>query len=170
MQTKSSLHRDAPLRPAAVSRSGVTPVAALLAALILAIISLPLLVNNDFLIHSLIMVMYFAYLASAWNLMCGYVGQISFGHSVFSGVGGYCSVLLLTGMGLSPWLGMFAGGALAAVLAVMIGFPTMRLRGPYFALTTIAVAEMIRIWVENTDEFYGIRLKGAEGLSVPLIG
>lgn len=170
MQTKSSLHRDAPLRPFAVSRSGVTPVAALLAALILAIISLPLLVNNDFLIHSLIMVMYFAYLASAWNLMCGYVGQISFGHSVFSGVGGYCSVLLLTGMGLSPWLGMFAGGALAAVLAVMIGFPTMRLRGPYFALTTIAVAEMIRIWVENTDEFFGIRLKGAEGLSVPLIG
>jgi branched-chain amino acid transport system permease protein len=170
MQTKSSLHRDAPLRPAAVSRSSVTPVAALLAALILAIISLPLLVNNDFLIHSLIMVMYFAYLASAWNLMCGYVGQISFGHSVFSGVGGYCSVLLLTGMGLSPWLGMFAGGALAAVLAVMIGFPTMRLRGPYFALTTIAVAEMIRIWVENTDEFFGIRLKGAEGLSVPLIG
>jgi branched-chain amino acid transport system permease protein len=73
-------------------------------------------------------------------------------------------------MGLSPWLGMFAGGALAAVLAVMIGFPTMRLRGPYFALTTIAVAEMIRIWVENTDEFFGIRLKGAEGLSVPLIG
>jgi branched-chain amino acid transport system permease protein len=102
--------------------------------------------------------------------MCGYVGQVSFGHSVFSGVGGYCSVLLLTGMGMSPWLGMLVGGVAAAALAVVIGFPTMRLRGPYFALTTIAVAEIVRIWFENTDQVFGIVLKGAEGLSVPLIG
>jgi branched-chain amino acid transport system permease protein len=73
-------------------------------------------------------------------------------------------------MGLSPWLGMLIGGLLAAFLAVLIGFPTMRLRGPYFALTTIAVAEMVRIWVENTDRVMGIHLKGAEGLSVPLVG
>ena len=131
---------------------------------------LPLVVNDEFLVHSLIMVLYFAYLASAWNLMCGYVGQISFGHSVFSGVGGYVSVLLLTGAGWSPWLGMLVGGALSAVLAVGIGYPTMRLRGPYFALTTIAFAEIIRIWFENTDVVFGIALKGAEGLSVPLVG
>lgn len=131
---------------------------------------LPLIVKDEFYLHSLIMVLYFAYLASAWNLMCGYVGQISFGHSVFSGVGGYCSVLLLTGMGMSPWLGMLVGGVMAAILAVAIGFPTMRLRGPYFALTTIAVAEIVRIWVENTDTVFGIHLKGAEGLSVPLVG
>ena len=137
--------------------------------LLLLACGLPFLVDN-FMIHSLIMVLYFAYLACAWNLMCGYVGQISFGHSVFSGVGGYTSVLLLTGMGMSPWLGMLVGGVLAAILAVAIGYPTMRLRGPYFALTTIAVAEMVRIWVENTDNFFGIALKGAEGLSVPLLG
>lgn len=127
-------------------------------------------VADDFLVHSSIMVLYFAYLACAWNLMCGYVGQISFGHSVFCGVGGYTSVILLTALGLSPWLGMLVGGVLAAILAVMIGYPTMRLRGPYFALTTIAVAEMVRMWVENTDNFLGIPLKGAEGLSVPLVG
>lgn len=131
--------------------------------------ALPLFAD-DFLVHASIMVLYFAYLASAWNLMCGYVGQISFGHSVFSGVGGYTSVILLTSLGLSPWLGMLVGGVLAAMLAVVIGYPTMRLRGPYFALTTIAVAEMLRMWVENTDEFLGIPLKGAEGLSVPLLG
>ncbi|MYZ42781.1 branched-chain amino acid ABC transporter permease [Schauerella aestuarii] len=139
------------------------------ALLLLLACGLPFLVDS-FMIHSLIMVLYFAYLACAWNLMCGYVGQISFGHSVFSGVGGYTSVLLLTGMGMSPWLGMLVGGVLAAILAVAIGYPTMRLRGPYFALTTIAVAEMVRIWVENTDNFFGIALKGAEGLSVPLLG
>lgn len=139
-------------------------------ALLLIGLALPMVVKDEFYLHSLIMVLYFAYLASAWNLMCGYVGQISFGHSVFSGVGGYCSVLLLTGMGFSPWLGMLAGGGAAAILAVAIGFPTMRLRGPYFALTTIAVAEIVRIWVENTDTVFGIPLKGAEGLSVPLVG
>lgn len=141
-----------------------------IAALLLACIALPLVLHDEFLIHSVIMVLYFAYLASAWNLMCGYVGQISFGHSVFSGVGGYASVLLLTGMGLSPWLGALAGGVAAALLSVAMGYPTMRLRGPYFALTTIAFAEIIRIWFENTDVVFGIQLKGAEGLSVPLVG
>ena len=144
--------------------------AAIAAILLAAGLAAPLVVRDEFFLHSLIMVLYFAYLASAWNLMCGYVGQVSFGHSVFSGVGGYCSVLLLTGMGLSPWLGMLAGGLLAAALAVLIGFPTMRLRGPYFALTTIAAAEIVRIWVENTDHVFGIAIKGSEGLSVPLIG
>lgn len=138
--------------------------------LLLAALGLPLVLHDEFLIHSVIMVLYFAYLACAWNLMCGYVGQISFGHSVFSGVGGYASVLLLTGIGLSPWIGMLVGGVAAALLAVAMGYPTMRLRGPYFALTTIAFAEIIRIWFENTDVVFGINIKGAEGLSVPLIG
>lgn len=140
-----------------------------MAALALALL-LPLFVKDEFLLHSMVMVLYFAYLASAWNILCGYVGQISFGHSVFSGVGGYVSVLLLVGAGWSPWLGMFVGGLLSAVLAVAIGYPTMRLRGPYFALTTIAFAEMIRIWFENTEVVFGIAIKGAEGLSVPLVG
>lgn len=156
--------------PAQAEAGGGNAARLVLAALLLAGFALPLVVHDEFFLHSAIMVLYFAYLASAWNLMCGYVGQISFGHSVFSGVGGYCSVLLLTGLGLSPWIGMLVGGALAALLAVAIGYPTMRLRGPYFALTTIAVAEIVRIWVENTDLVMGISLKGAEGLRVPLIG
>ncbi|WP_353148762.1 branched-chain amino acid ABC transporter permease [Pollutimonas bauzanensis] len=139
------------------------------ALLILALL-IPLMIRDEYLIHSVIMVLYFAYLACSWNLLCGYVGQISFGHSVFCGLGGYVSVLLLTGTGMSPWLGMLVGGAASAVLAVIIGFPTMRLRGPYFALTTIAVAEALRIWVENTDVLFGISIKGSEGLSVPLVG
>ena len=146
--------------------SGLTTGLVLLAVGLL----LPLAARDEYLLHSLIMVLYFAYLASAWNLICGYVGQVSFGHSVFSGMGGYCSVLLLTEVGLSPWLGMLVGGCAAAILSVAIGYPTMRLRGPYFALTTVAVAEIVRIWVQNTDLVLGIPLKGSEGLSVPLIG
>jgi branched-chain amino acid transport system permease protein len=147
-----------------------TPSMVIAAGLTAIALILPLVIHDEFILHSIIMVFYLAYLASAWNLLCGYVGQISFGHSVFAGLGGYVSVLLLTAAGMSPWFGMLIGGALSALLAVAIGYPTMRLRGPYFALTTIAFAEIVRIWFENTDVVFGIALKGAEGLSVPLVG
>jgi branched-chain amino acid transport system permease protein len=128
---------------------------------------LPLFVTDSYALHSLTMILYFAYMASAWNFVCGYVGQLSLGHSVFAGVAGYVTVLLFTGAGLSPWLGMVAGGLAAAALSVCIGYPTFKLKGPYFTLTTIAFAEIVRIWIENTDEFLGIPLKGAQGLVIP---
>lgn len=132
--------------------------------------ALPLFVSDAYFLHSVTMIIYFAYMASAWNFVCGYVGQLSLGHSVFSGVTGYATVLLFTMTGLSPWLGMLAGGLMAALLSVAIGYPTFRLKGPYFTLTTIAFAEIVRIWLENTDTFLGIPLKGAQGLLVPPVG
>lgn len=147
------------------------PLGALAAGLGFGCVALvPLLVDDPFLIHSLIMVLFFAYMASAWNFLCGYVGQLSLGHAMFSGVGGYVSVLMFTQLGLSPWIGMLFGGLLAAGLSVLIGYPTFRLKGPYFTLTTIAFAEIVRIWVENTNDFIGVPLKGAEGLVVPAAG
>lgn len=128
---------------------------------------LPVFVREAYLLHSLTMILYFAYMASAWNFVCGYVGQLSLGHAVFSGLAGYVTVLLYTQLGWSPWLGMLAGGLAAALLAVILGYPNFKLRGPYFTLTTIAFAEIVRIWLENTDEFLGIPLKGAQGLVVP---
>ncbi|MFC7518047.1 branched-chain amino acid ABC transporter permease [Herbaspirillum sp. GCM10030257] len=128
---------------------------------------LPLAVKDAYTLHSLTMIIYFAYMASAWNFVCGYVGQMSLGHSVFAGIAGYVTVLLFTGVGLSPWAGMMIGGTVAALLSVLIGYPTFRLKGPYFTLTTIAFAEIVRIWLENTDDFMGIPLKGAQGLVVP---
>lgn len=130
----------------------------------------PALVSDSFFIHSLIMILFFAYMSTAWNFVCGYVGQLSLGHTMFSGAGGYCSVLLFTQLGVSPWIGMIFGGFLAAFLSVLIGLPTFRLKGPYFTLTMIACAEILRIWVENTNDFFGIPLKGAEGLVVPSMG
>lgn len=129
--------------------------------------ALPLLVRDVYTLHSLTMIIYFAYMASAWNFVCGYVGQMSLGHSVFAGLAGYVTVLLFTGTGLSPWAGMLLGGGAAAILSTFIGYPTFKLKGPYFTLTTIAFAEIVRIWLENTDEFLGIPLKGAQGLVVP---
>jgi len=125
---------------------------------------LPLAMPDPYFVHSCIVVLFFAYMATSWNFVCGYVGQLSIGHAMFAGVGGYATVLIFSR------LGMLAGGVLAAMLSVVVGYPTFRLKGPYFALTTIAFAEMIRIWVENTDSFLGIPLNGAAGITVPLVG
>lgn len=73
------------------------------------------------------------------TLLVGYGGQISFGHNAFFGVGGYISALATTSWGLSPLLGMLAGVAIAATLALVTGFPTLRLKGHFLALGTFAV-------------------------------
>jgi branched-chain amino acid transport system permease protein len=134
------------------------------------LLTVPLAVTDEYYLHVLIATLYFAYMASAWNIVCGYTGQLSLGHSALSGIGGYISTLLLINAGLSPWIGMFVGALWATVVGVLVGWPCFRLRGPYFALTTIAFAEILRIWTENTEEIFGIELRGAQGLSVPLKG
>ncbi|MDI4664579.1 branched-chain amino acid ABC transporter permease [Xanthobacter autotrophicus] len=138
--------------------------------LLVAALILPFVVADNYVVHSAAMVLYFAYMASSWNFVCGYVGQVSLGHAAFSGIAGYASVLLFTGLGLSPWIGMILGGILAAAISVPVGYATFRLKGPYFTLTSIAFAEILRIWLENTDAFLGIPLKGAQGLTVPPVG
>lgn len=120
--------------------------------------------------HLFIMIMFFAFTAVAWNIVCGFIGQLSLGHGVFLGVGGYVSTLLLVNAGLSPWVGMLAGAALAAVFGMIVGYPCFRLKGPYFTLTTIAFAEILRIFVENNEKVFGIDIKGAMGLVLPQYG
>lgn len=120
--------------------------------------------------HTLIMVLFFAFASSAWNIVCGFVGTVSLGHAVFLGIGGYVSTLLLLYTDLSPWLGMFAGAVIAAVFGIVIGYPCFKLKGPYFTLTTIAFGELIRIWVENNESLFGIDIKGSMGLLLPQTG
>ena len=149
-------------------RNGSLYAAPLLA--LLALLILPAFVRGEYYLHVLVGVLFFAYMASAWNIVCGYTGQLSLGHSALCGIGGYISTLLFINLGLTPWIGMVVGGVCATVVGVIIGYPCFRLRGPYFALTTIAFAEILRIWVENTEEILGIELRGAQGISVPLKG
>lgn len=118
----------------------------------------------------LIMVLFYAFAATAWNIVCGYVGTLSLGHAVFVGLGGYISTLLLLHAGLSPWIGMFIGAAITCLFGVLVGFPCFRLKGPYFTLTTIALGEILRIWVLNNEYFFGIDIKGSMGLLLPHTG
>jgi branched-chain amino acid transport system permease protein len=100
----------------------------------------------------LISVMLFAYLGSAWNILGGYAGQFSFGHAAYFGIGAYTSTLLFLRAGITPWLGMLAGGVLAAAFGLGAGYLSFRygLRGPYFSLVTLAFAEMLRVVAVNT--------------------
>lgn len=112
---------------------------------------LPLAVSNAFVQHLFIMVLFWTVLGASWNLLGGFAGQVSFGHAAFLGVGAYTTMLFYLKLGLSPWLGLLAGGFVAAAMAVPIGLLCFRLRGPYFSLATLAVAEIIRLVALNWE-------------------
>ena len=120
------------------------------AALALLLLAPPLL--PPYFLEILISVMLFGYLGAAWNILGGYAGQFSFGHAAYFGIGAYTSTLLFLRLGVSPWLGMIAGGLLAAAFGLAAGYLSFRygLRGPYFSLVTLAFAEMLRVVAVNT--------------------
>jgi branched-chain amino acid transport system permease protein len=134
----------------------------LLAVLALAI-ALPLLVTNGSQLNYAILVLMIAQAGVAWNILGGYAGQVSLGHAAFYGIGAYTSTKLLMVFGISPWLGMLAGGLLAVLFALAVGWPCFRLKGHYFAMATIAIAEILKIVVTNQDW-----LGGAVGLTLPM--
>lgn len=132
-------------------------------ALLAAMVLLMLLTENSFYLNLYVMVFMFAGLSGAWNIIGGFGGQLSLGHSAFFGVGAYTSALLFVKFGVPPVLGMFASIAVALVLAVVIGFPCFRLKGPFFTLATIAIAEALQLLAVY---FRGVT-EGSEGLSIP---
>jgi len=136
---------------------------ALLLALLAAALAFPAAVTLPFPRHVLIMIFLYGSLAVAWNILAGYCGQISLGHAAFFGIGAYTSTLLGARAGLSPWVGMAAGAALAVLFSQAIAFPVFRLRGHYFAIATIAVGEIVQTLVINWD-WAG----GARGVFVPI--
>ena len=142
-----------------------------LAACFLLLLALPLYFGNTYNLGICILVLYYAFMASAWNIVCGFLGELSLGHSVFLGLGGYTSTLLFVNLGWSPWLGMAAGALVAGITGIIIGYPCFRLKGPYFTLTTIAFAELLREYVESAEVGpFGLPLKGSMGLLLPLHG
>jgi branched-chain amino acid transport system permease protein len=90
-----------------------------------------------------------ALLAASWDLLSGYTGQVSFGHAGFFALGAYTAAAASKHLGLSPWLGLALGAAVAAVVGLGTGFPALRLRGHYLALVTLALAELIRLTAQN---------------------
>jgi len=123
----------------------------------------PLIIDNPFYLNLLIMTCLAAGMAGAWNILGGYAGQLSLGHSAFFGIGAYISTLLYLRLGISPWLGMLAGGIAAAIASLVIGGICFRLRGPFYTLATIAFAEVVRIVAIYWRDF----TEGSLGLLIP---
>jgi len=138
--------------------------AALLAVAVLVV--LPWVVSS-YVVTVLIFIFFYAYLGQAWNIVGGYAGQLSAGHAAFVGVGGYAAALLSMHAGLTPWIGMWIGGGLAAALGAVIGYLGFRfgLRGFYFVLLTVAFAEICRVVALNVDA-----VGGALGLYITFTG
>ena len=130
------------------------------------LLALPLVLSS-YLLTVFVLIFFYAYLGQAWNIVGGYAGQLSAGHAAFVGVGAYTAAVLSVSAGLTPWVGMFVGGALAAVLGAFIGFLGFRfgLRGFYFVLLTVAFAEMCRIVANNVEA-----IGGAVGLYITFTG
>jgi branched-chain amino acid transport system permease protein len=127
---------------------------------IVLLFAVPFLTSNQFLLHLGITVLMWTVLGIAWNLLGGYAGQVSFGHATFFGVGAYTVMILYLKLGVAPWYGMILGGALGAAVSLPIGLICFRLRGPYFSLATLAVAEIVRLvalnWEALTDGPVGL--------------
>ncbi len=124
----------------------------------------PLIFTLPFPRHLMIMIFLYAILGLAWNMIGGYAGQISLGHALFFGIGAYTSTLMLMKLWVSPWVGMFAGGAVSIGVSLIIGYPCFKLAGHYFAIATIAIAEIAMVWMLNWD-WAG----AAVGLTLPIL-
>jgi branched-chain amino acid transport system permease protein len=121
---------------------------ALLGLLLLAI-ALPLIIRARFFQNTLIMVVFYALLGEAWNIITGYAGLISIGQAAFFGLGSYVSSLAFVKWGVNPWLGTLLSGLITMAFGVAVGFPVTRLKGRYFAIATIALAQTMKVVFEN---------------------
>src|ERR1700729_3344716 len=98
------------------------------------LIALPLVVTSSFAIAIFIRILLFSFIGVAWNLMGGYAKQLSLGHAAYFGLGAYTSTILQIDFGISPWIGMIAGGVVAMLPSLPIGWLCFRLRGSYFTI------------------------------------
>ncbi|MGN6117176.1 MAG: branched-chain amino acid ABC transporter permease, partial [Nitrobacter sp.] len=128
------------------------------------VIAYPLLFTTPFQQRLGALILLYAIIASAWNIVGGYAGQVSVGHVVFFGCGAYAAMGAYAHFALSPLLGIPAGIVVSVLIAAVIGVPTLRLSGHYFSMATIAVSELVRLIVTNVDY-----LGAAVGLSGPTV-
>jgi branched-chain amino acid transport system permease protein len=123
----------------------------------------PLVIRDGFFLDSLILILMWGAVSGAWNVAGGYAGQVSLGHSAFFGIGAYSAALMATRWNASPWFGMLVGAVVATGAGLIIGYLSNRLKGPYFALATIAFSQVLLIVASRWRGFTA----GSEGVPVP---
>ena len=133
------------------------------AIMLLLFVVLPYIITNSYHRHVLILILLYATLASAWNILGGFTGQISLANVLFFAIGAYTSSLLFVHFAISPWIGMVVGGILATLFSFFIGVPFFRLHGRYFLIATVALVPTAQA-LANRWELIG----GARGILIPL--
>jgi branched-chain amino acid transport system permease protein len=151
------------MRPLAKNIRGISTIPALLGIVAIALLFLlPKFVTSTYALHIMILIFISIITGSAWNLLGGYTGQYSVGHAAYFGVGAYTTMILLQYRHIAPWFGIWAGIATAVLTGIIIGSICFRLRGPYFVLASIAVAEIFRVSALNLKDL----TNGAEGILI----
>lgn len=139
------------------------------AAMLIFAIALPQFFRSQpFTINLFIMILMYAYLGTAWNVLGGITGQFSLGHVAYMGIGAYTSSILIIQYNITPWIGMFVGAIMAVILSLIIGLPCFKLKAAYYSMATLGVAEAIRMLVTATNNIGPIQIKAGQGLMVPL--
>ena len=131
---------------------------------LIAVVALALLLgtvlHDQYVLHVAIMVLFYAVLATSLNLLVGYVGEFSLGHTAFLGMGAYTAALCATHLGWPMWLTLPAGGLVAGITGLVVGAITLRLQGPFFVIVTLAFAEVLRLtalnWIAVTNGPMGL--------------
>lgn len=145
-------------------QKGFVPALLLALAVFVALLALPsLLHERPFELRMMILIFLFAMMGQGWNVLGGYAGQVSIGHGLYFGLGAYTTALLATKFGVDPWLGLAAGILVPAVCGVLVGLPCFRLKGHYFVIATLVVAESV-FQVFTVWEWVG----GAVGIELPV--
>ncbi len=141
-----------------------------LGAVTIALFLFPRFVESPYALHVMILLFLAIIQGESWNVLGGYTGQYSVGHAAYFGLGAYATLMLLQFRQVAPWWGVWAAVLLAIVVAVVVGSITFRLRGPYFVLASIAVAEIARLvalnWKDVTNGAEGILLSDVPPLVV----
>lgn len=150
-----------PMAGTVSARTNVFSIAALV-LVTAALYAVPSFVESTYALHMMILIFINVIMGSSWNILGGFTGQYSVGHAAYFGVGAYTTMMLLQFKQVAPWWGVWAGAAVAVVVALIIGTICFRLRGPYFVLASIAVAEIFRVTALNLKNV----TNGAEGILV----
>jgi branched-chain amino acid transport system permease protein len=145
--------------------AGIPRRALIVLGVLTALLVLAPLVASDYLLTVLILILYFAYIGQAWNIMMGFAGQLSLGHALYVGLGAYTAASLYVHFGIGPWLGLAVALPVAALAGAFVGFLAFRFRvgGVYFAILTIAVAEFARVGFDHLGW-----TSGSSGLFLPV--
>jgi branched-chain amino acid transport system permease protein len=141
------------------------------AAIGMGLVSFPFMTSSEYTLRLATVVLFWVAMAGCWNIMSGYTGYIDFGPVVYFGMGSYATAIAMTKYGISFFPALAVSGLTAALIALPIGIPTLRLKGAYFAIATFAFAETMKQLALEFDRTFNVTFfEGSHGITLPLGG